>query len=254
MTSQPAAMVSCRHPSFLSLSVVLSSQLWFSLSHLSCRSCSRAAFALALSLINWSLLRGRYCRGNLLEWCPGLIRLICTCVIEDTINNRTCWNGVLPSLFVSLSLGRLLFLSRAIFDPSLISRSLSLSLSLSRALTLARRLIYICALEDTIGIPTCWNGVLQSPSVIVSSHLRLSLSVSLSVPHSSRSACGWFCQARAAQQGQTRVTLGSLAHPSVLRPHSRLCSAAWKVAWKVAARACQRPARRGSCGSWRRRP
>ena len=46
------------------------------------------------------------------------------------------------------------------------------------------------------------------------------------VPHSSRSACGWFCQARAAQQGQTRVTLGSLAHPSVLRPHSRLCSAA----------------------------
>ena len=105
------------------------------------------------------------------------------------------------------------------------SLALSLSLSRARALTLARRLIYICALEDTIGIPTCWNGVLQSPSVIVSSHLRLSLSVSVSVPHSSRSACGWFCQARAAQQGQTRVTLGSLAHPSVLRPHSRLCSA-----------------------------
>ena len=54
----------------------------------------------------------------------------------------------------------------------------ALSLSLARALTLARRLIYICALEDTIGIPTCWNGVLQSPSVIVSSHLRLSLSLS----------------------------------------------------------------------------
>ena len=106
------------------------------------------------------------------------------------------------------------------------SLALSLSLSRARALTLARRLIYICALEDTIGIPTCWNGVLQSPSVIVSSHLWLSLSVSVSVPHSSRSACGWFCQARAAQQGQTRVTLGSLAHPSVLRPHSRLCSAA----------------------------
>ena len=34
LTSQPAAMVSCRHPSFLSLSlsVVLSSHLWFSLS------------------------------------------------------------------------------------------------------------------------------------------------------------------------------------------------------------------------------
>ena len=83
--------------------------------------------------------------------------------------------------------------------------SLALSLSLARALTLARRLIYICALEDTIGIPTCWNGVLQSPSVIVSSHLRLSLSVSVSVPHSSRSACGWFCQARAAQQAVQRA-------------------------------------------------
>ena len=58
--------------------------------------------------------------------------------------------------------------------------SLALALSLARALTLARRLIYICALEDTIGIPTCWNGVLQSPSVIVSSHLRLSLSLSRS--------------------------------------------------------------------------
>ena len=57
--------------------------------------------------------------------------------------------------------------------------SLALSLSLARALTLARRLIYICALEDTIGIPTCWNGVLQSPSVIVSSHLRLSLCLCL---------------------------------------------------------------------------
>ena len=57
--------------------------------------------------------------------------------------------------------------------------SLALSLSLARALTLARRLIYICALEDTIGIPTCWNGVLQSPSVIVSSHLWLFLSFSL---------------------------------------------------------------------------
>ena len=99
LTSQAAAMVSCRHPSFLSLSLCrpLFPSLVLSLSHLSCRSCSRAAFALALSLINWSLLRGRYCRGNLLEWCPGLIRLICTCVIEDTINNRTCWNGVLPS-------------------------------------------------------------------------------------------------------------------------------------------------------------
>ena len=34
LTSQAAAMVSCRHPSFLSLSlsVVLSSHLWFSLS------------------------------------------------------------------------------------------------------------------------------------------------------------------------------------------------------------------------------
>ena len=191
-------MVACRHPLSLSLSLPsslpISGSFSLSLSHLSSLSLSLSlarALAHALGLMNSS-------------------------VLEDT--------GVLPSLFVSLSLGCLLFLSRAIFDPSLISRSLSLSRA--RALTLARRLIYICALEDTIGIPTCWNGVLQSPSVIVSSHLRLSLSVSVSVPHSSRSACGWFCQARAAQQGQTRVTLGSLAHPSVLRPHSRLCSAA----------------------------
>ena len=108
LTSQAAAMVSCRHPSFLSLSLCrpLFPSLVLSLSHLSCRSCSRAAFALALSLINWSLSR-------------------------------------------------------------------------ARALTLTRRLIYICALEDTIGIPTCWNGVLQSPSVIVSSHLWLFLSFSL---------------------------------------------------------------------------
>ena len=148
LTSQPAAMVSCRHPSSLSLSLSLCRPLFpslvLSLSHLSCRSCSRAAFALALSLINWSLLRGRYCRGNLLEWCPGLIRLICTCVIEDTINNRTCWNGVLPSLFVSLSLGRLLFLSRAIFDPSLISRSLALSLSRARAHSCSKAHLHLC--------------------------------------------------------------------------------------------------------------
>ena len=126
------------------LSSLFPSLVSLSLSHLSCRSCSRAAFALALSLINWSLLRGRYCRGNLLEWCPGLIRLICTCVIEDTINNRTCWNGVLPSLFVSLSLGRLLFLSRAIFDPSLISRSLSLSLSRARAHSCSKAHLHLC--------------------------------------------------------------------------------------------------------------
>ena len=31
----------------------------------------------------------------------------------------------------------------------------------------------MCALEDTIDIPTCWNGVLQSSSVIVSSDLWL---------------------------------------------------------------------------------
>ena len=56
--------------------------------------------------------------------------------------------------------------------------------------------------EDAIHTPTCSNGVLLS--------LALSLSVSVSVAHSSRYACVWFCQARAAQQGQTRVTLGSL--------------------------------------------
>ena len=63
LTSAPAAMVSSRHPSFLSLSlsVVRSPQLWFSL-------------CLCLSFISSRLL---------LEWCRGLIRLTCTCVIES---------------------------------------------------------------------------------------------------------------------------------------------------------------------------
>ena len=77
---------------------------------------------------------------------------------------------------LSVSLGLLLFLSLAIFDPSFLSRWL---ISRARALALSRRLIYSCALEGTIDTPTCWNGVLQSPSVIVSSHLWLFLSFSL---------------------------------------------------------------------------
>ena len=191
---QPPGMVACRHPLSLSLSfsVVLSSHLWLSLSlsHLSCRSCSRAAFALALSLINWSLLRGRYCRGNLLEWCPGLIRLICTCVIEDTINNRTCWNGVLPSLFVSLSLGRLLFLSRAIFDPSLISRSLSPSLARARAHSCSKAHLHLCPrghhwhpnlLEWCPAVTLCHR---LFPSLALSLCLSLTHSLTHSLAHS----------------------------------------------------------------------
>ena len=85
----------------------------------------------------------------MVQWCPAL------------------------TICLSVSLGLLLFLSLAIFDPSLLSRPLSRA----RALALSRRLIYSCALEGTIDTPTCWNGVLQSPSVIVSSHLWLFLSL-----------------------------------------------------------------------------
>ena len=92
LTSQPAAMVSCRHPSFLSLSLSSSLPISGSLSlSVSLALCHRLFPSLALSLclcLCPSLFQ--VCRGNLLEWCPGLIRLICTCVIEDTINNRTC--------------------------------------------------------------------------------------------------------------------------------------------------------------------
>ena len=139
----------------LSFSVVLSSHLWLflSLSHtyLLCLSRSLArALAHALGLMNSS-------------------------VLEDTSDTPTWSNGVLPSPVVSLSLS--VFFSVCLW-LSLTRRS-CLALSLARALALSRRLIYSCALEGTIDTPTCWNGVLQSPSVIVSSHLWLFLSFSL---------------------------------------------------------------------------
>ena len=60
--------------------------------------------------------------------------LVTSRVLEDTIDTPTGSNGVLPSLFVSLSLSVFFsFCSRAIFDPSLFSRSLSLSLARSRS-------------------------------------------------------------------------------------------------------------------------
>ena len=107
-------------------------------------------------------------------------------------------------------------------------------LSLSLPLALARARLLLLEGSSTV-VPSRTPLASQPAGMVSCSHPlssslpisgSLSLSVSVSVPHSSRSACGWFCQARAAQQGQTRVTLGSLAHPSVLRPHSRLCSAA----------------------------
>ena len=113
MTPQPAGMVSCSHP--LSSSLLISGSSSLSLSFLSSLSHARA-LAHALGLVT-------------------------SRVLEDTIDTPTGSNGVLPSLFVSLSLSVFFsFCSRAIFDPSLFSRSLSLSLS--RALALAPRLIH----------------------------------------------------------------------------------------------------------------
>ena len=165
MTPQPAGMVSCSHP--LSSSLLISGSSSLSLSCLSSLSLARA-LAHALGLVT-------------------------SRVLEDTIDTPTGSNGVLPSLCVSLSLSVFFsFCSRAIFDPSLFSRSLSLSLSLSRALALAPRLIHNCVIEDTINNPTCSNGVLPSrtpltsqPAAMVScrhpSFLSLSLSSSLPI-------------------------------------------------------------------------
>ena len=163
MTPQPAGMVSCSHP--LSSSLLISGSSSLSLSFLSSLSLARA-LAHALGLVT-------------------------SRVLEDTIDTPTGSNGVLPSLFVSLSLSVFFsFCSRAIFDPSLFSRSLSLSLA--RALALAPRLIHNCVIEDTINNPTCSNGVLPSrtpltsqPAAMVScrhpSFLSLSLSSSLPI-------------------------------------------------------------------------
>ena len=91
---------------------------------------------------------------------------------------------------------------------------MSRPLSRARALALSRRLIYSCALEGTIDTPTCWNGVLQSPSVIVSSHLWLFLSFSLIslVPLS-------LSLARALAHASLRTPLTRQLGPMVSCPH-----------------------------------
>ena len=158
MTPQPAGMVSCSHP--LSSSLLISGSSSLSLSFLSSLSHARA-LAHALGLVT-------------------------SRVLEDTIDTPTGSNGVLPSLFVSLSLSVFFsFCSRDIFDPSLFSRSLSLS----RALALAPRLIHNCVIEDTINNPTCSNGVLPSrtpltsqPAAMVSCRHPSFLSLSLCRP------------------------------------------------------------------------
>ena len=104
MTPQPAGMVSCSHP--LSSSLLISGSSSLSLSFLSSLSLARA-LAHALGLVT-------------------------SRVLEDTIDTPTGSNGVLPSLCVSLSLSVFFsFCSRAFFDSSLFSRSLSLSRALS---------------------------------------------------------------------------------------------------------------------------
>ena len=93
-------------------SVIVSSHLWLFLS-----------FSL-MSLVSLSLARAL----------AHALGLVTSRVLEDTIDTPTGSNGVLPSLFVSLSLSVFFsFCSRAIFDPSLFSRSLSLSLARSRS-------------------------------------------------------------------------------------------------------------------------
>ena len=140
MTPQPAGMVSCRHPLSVSFpSLVLS----LSLSHF-----SRGSLLRSLSHTRQA---------------SSLVAFLRTPLTRQPAPMVSCPDSL------SLSLCLLLFLSQVIFDPSLLSRPLSRA----RALALARRLNYICALEDTIDTPTCWNGVLPSPSVIVSSHLWL---------------------------------------------------------------------------------
>ena len=80
-------------------------------------------------------------------------------------------------------------------------------------------------------MPTCWNGVLQSPSVIVSSHLRLSLSLYLSLSFTLPGLPASGFARRAPHSKVKHVSRWARSaflpfHPSVLRPHSRLCSAA----------------------------
>ncbi len=94
------------------------------------------SFALFLSSCLWLPLSSH--PPNLLEWCPA----------------------VAHSFSVSLPLSLPLVLSLTISLSSL----LSFFLSLGSPLALGLGLLYVRSLEGTIGIPTCSNGSLLSPS------------------------------------------------------------------------------------------
>ena len=116
-----------------------------------------------------SIYSSIYSSGKVLE--------LCMSKIPQPPGMVACRHPLSLSFSVVLSSHLWLFLSLSL--SPIFSFSLALSFSRARALALSRRLIYSCALEGTIDTPTCWNGVLQSPSVIVSSHLWLFLSFSL---------------------------------------------------------------------------
>ena len=159
MTRQPGPMVSCPH--YLSLCLSRSS----SLSAPGLSLTRRSSLALSLSL------------ARALALAP---RLIHNCVIEDTINNPTCSNGVLPSRtpltsqpaamvscrhpsFLSLSLCRPLF-------PSLVlSLSFILSLLLSRSFRTCAKPHQLVAASRTL-LPRQLAGMVSWPH---SAHLYL---------------------------------------------------------------------------------
>ena len=111
---QPPGMVACRHP--LSLSLSLSSSLPISGSF-------------SLSLTHTYLL---FLSRSLARALAHTLGLMNSSVLEDTSDTPTWSNGVLPSLFVSLSLS--VFFSFCLW-LSLTRRS-CLALSLARALSL----------------------------------------------------------------------------------------------------------------------
>ena len=113
---QPPGMVACRHPLSLSLSLSLSSSLPIS-----------GSFSLSLSHTYLLFLSRSLSRA--LAHALGLMN---SSVLEDTSDTPTWSNGVLPSLFVSLSLS--VFFSFCLW-LSLTRRS-CLALSLARALSL----------------------------------------------------------------------------------------------------------------------
>ena len=140
-------------------------------------------------------------------------------VLEDT--------GVLPSLVVSLSLGCLLFLSRAIFDPPLISRSLSLARA--RSLLLEGSSTFVPSrtplASQPAGMVSCSHPL--SSSLPISGSLSLSLSLSLTLPglpaagFARRAPHSRLCSAAPAPQAVQRCSVTRLWHRGPAKPISR---------------------------------